>query len=608
MTAGHDPRLTAVALRAAAMAWTASPRRLVWYGLTLLAEALLPLTAAWLTKLVIDALAGSGSPDLPAQAAALAAVGVAAAVLPQGERYLSREIGRDFGVTATDRLFAATERLTGLARFEDARFLDRLRLGRNAVSLGANLITGSFGMVRAGVSLIGLVGALAVLSPIMAAVVVAGAVPSLLAQLRLARRRAGMAWQTSPAERREMFYARLLGTVEAAKEIRLFGSGGLLRGRMMGERRAINAAERRMDVVELRAEGLLSGLAAVVAGGGLVWAVLAARDGRLSVGDVSLFAAVVAAVQGGLAALVSSLGQARFELLGFSHFLAVVQTGPDLPIPAAPRALPPLRRGIELRDVWFRYSDDHPWILRGVDLTIPYGSSVALVGRNGAGKSTLVKLLCRFYDPTRGTITWDGVDLREAAPASLRRRVACVFQDFMTYDFSAADNIGVADPSGIADRRRIEAAGARAGADGALRALPHGYDTPLSRAFFGEDEVEDPAAGVVLSGGQWQRVALARGFMRDDPDLMILDEPSSGLDPEGEHDVHHRMRAHRAGRTSLLISHRLNTVRDADTIVVLEEGVVSERGEHAELMKAGGVYERLFRLQSAGYQVEEAAR
>ncbi|MFF4199101.1 ABC transporter ATP-binding protein [Nonomuraea sp. NPDC001831] len=602
-----DPSPATLALRAAGLAWTASRWRLVLYGLTLLGEALLPMSVAWLTKLVIDGLTGSAAPGLPIQAAALAISGVAAAVLPQCERYLSREIGRHFGMTATDRLFAATERLTGLACFEDARFLDRLRLGRNAVSLGPALIAGSFGMVKAVISLIGLVGALAVLSPIMASVVVAGAVPSVLVQLRLARRRAGTVWETSPAERREMFYARLLGTVEAAKEIRLFGSGALLRSRMMRERRAIDAAERQMDVAELRSEGLLTVLAAMVAGGGLVWAVAAARDGHLTVGDVSLFIAVVAAVQGALAALVSSLGQTRFELLGFAHFLAVVQTGPDLPLPAAPRSLPRLRHAIELRDVWFRYSEDHPWILRGVDLTIPYGSSIALVGRNGAGKSTLVKLLCRFYDPTRGTITWDGVDLREADPVSLRQRVACVFQDFMTYDFSAADNIGIADPSGITDRRRIEAAGTRAGADAVLRALPHGYDTPLSRAFFGEEELEDPAAGVVLSGGQWQRVALARGFMRDDPDLMILDEPSSGLDPEGEHDVHHRMRAHRADRTSLLISHRLNTVRDADTIIVLDDGVISERGEHRELMKPGSVYERLFRLQSAGYQIEEPA-
>ncbi|GAA2846476.1 hypothetical protein GCM10020220_039870 [Nonomuraea rubra] len=440
-----------------------------------------------------------------------------------------------------------------------------------------------------------------VISPAMALIVLGAAVPALVAQLKLSRRRTTMMWEIGPAERRQLFYGTLLSTIEAAKEIRLFDLGGFLRRRLMTELAATQASKRRMDRRELSAEGVLALLSAVVAGGGLVWAIAAARTGTLTVGDVSMFTVAVVAVQGALDTLVNGIAMTHHNLRLFGHYVAVVRAEPDLAVPADAAPLPPLRRGIELRDVWFRYSDDHPWVLRGVDLFIPYGAAVALVGLNGAGKSTLVKLLCRFYDPSRGEILWDGTDLRDVRPEALRERISGVFQDHMAYDFSARDNIGVGDPAALGDLGRIRAAARRAGVDELLSGLPRGYDTLLTRMFAGEQDREDPSTGVVLSGGQWQRTALARAFLRDGRDLMILDEPSAGLDPEAEADVHARMREHRAGQTSLLISHRLNTVRDADLIVVLKDGVVAERGGHDDLMAVDGAYARLFRLQARGY-------
>ncbi|WP_377272706.1 ABC transporter ATP-binding protein [Peterkaempfera sp. SMS 1(5)a] len=283
--------------------------------------------------------------------------------------------------------------------------------------------------------------------------------------------------------------------------------------------------------------------------------------------------------------------------------------GPDLPLATEPAAAEPLRRGVEFRDVWFRYSPEHPWALRGVSFTVPFGATVGLVGRNGAGKSTVVKLLCRFYDPTRGAILWDGVDLRDLDPAELRRRIGAVFQDYMEYDLTAAENIALGDVdhrgAPTTDAGRIEAAARRAGAHEAVAALPQGYGTMLTRMFFGPDEGGDAEAGVVLSGGQWQRLALARAVLRDGHDLLILDEPSSGLDAEAEHEIHSSLRAHRAGRTSLLISHRLGSIREADLLVVLEEGQVAERGSHDDLLLLGGIYQRLFDLQAQGYQGAE---
>ncbi|MBN6051025.1 ATP-binding cassette domain-containing protein, partial [Nonomuraea sp. RK-328] len=279
-----------------------------------------------------------------------------------------------------------------------------------------------------------------------------------------------------------------------------------------------------------------------------------------------------------------------------------VSAGRDLPAPRDTGSLPVLRRGIELRDVWFRYSDDHPWVLRGVDLFIPHGCTVALLGLNGAGKSTLVKLLCRFYDPTRGAILWDGVDIRDVPPETLRSRIGAVFQDFVAYELTASDNIAVGDLSAAQDRARIERAAREAGVHDVVAALPRGYDTLLSREFDPEDPSEGGASGVLLSGGQWQRLALARAFLRSDRDLMILDEPSAGLDPEAEHEVHSRLARLRAGRTSVVISHRLGAVRDADRIVVLGDGRVTEEGTHASLLADGGAYARLFTRQAAGYR------
>jgi ATP-binding cassette subfamily B protein len=259
-----------------------------------------------------------------------------------------------------------------------------------------------------------------------------------------------------------------------------------------------------------------------------------------------------------------------------------------------------LRTGIELRDVWFRYPDG-PWILRGVNVVIPYGRAIGLVGMNGSGKSTLVKLLCRFYEPQRGTILWDGRDIREFDVTGLRGRIGVTFQDYMIYDLSAAENIGVGDLPRLDDRAAIRQAARVAEVDEHLSGLARGYETLLSRAFLDEDEI----TGNVLSGGQGQRVALARAVMRGQADLLILDEPSSGLDAEAEHQVHAALRRHRLGRTSLLISHRLSALRDADQIVVLRDGVVVERGRHAELIDRGGDYARLFSLQASGYLAGE---
>ena len=305
-------------------------------------------------------------------------------------------------------------------------------------------------------------------------------------------------------------------------------------------------------------------------------------------------------------ALITSGAMTYQAVLMFQAYTDVLAAEPDLPTPEVPVRPGPLRYGIELEDVWFRYGPDEPWVLRGLSCFIPHGEAVAIVGKNGGGKSTLVKLLCRFYDPNRGSIRWDGIDLRDLDLDALRDRISVVFQDYMTYELSAAENIAVGD-LGLADQPdALVAAAEQADIHATLGALPRGYQTLLTRTYFDLSDEQDPRTGVLLSGGQWQRVALARAFLRGGRDLMILDEPSSGLDPEAERMIHTTLAATRTGRASVLISHRPNAVRDAGHILVLSDGVIREQGDHGTLMARRGLYARLFTMQAQGYSAVPA--
>ncbi|MFC7545651.1 ABC transporter ATP-binding protein [Plantactinospora sp. GCM10030261] len=571
------------------------------------AAAAVPVVAAWFTKGMLDELA-SPRPAWSALAGivgGLLAAGLVAALQPHLSQYVQEDLGRKASLVAQDRLYRAVNRFQGLGRFEDPAFLDRLRMAQQTgQETPGQIILTTLGLIRTGVTIVGFFGMLLVVAPQMAWIVVLGAVPTFIGEVRLARRRVQTTLEISGLERRETFYARLLGDVAAAKEIRLFNLGDHLRRRMKRDRTSINRLHRRMDRWTLLTQGGLAGIAAGIAAAGLFWAVRSAVAGTLTVGDVSIFVAAVASVQTNLGVLAGGLAVAHQHLLIFRRYLEVVDAAPDLPRAESPRPLPRLCDGIVLRDVWFRYSDDHPWILRGVDMTIPHGQTMALVGVNGAGKTTIVKLLCRFYDPTRGSIQWDGVDIREVPVESLRDRLSGIFQDFMHYDLPVRDNIAFGDLAAARDEQAVTRAAERAGIHSTLAGLPSGYDTMLTRIF--SDDTAHP--GVVLSGGQWQRVALARALVRDARDLLILDEPSAGLDAEAEYQVHCRLREHRAGQTSLLISHRLGAVRDADTIVVLDQGVVVEQGDHDALIAMDGHYARLFALQAEGYAAVGAQR
>ena len=256
----------------------------------------------------------------------------------------------------------------------------------------------------------------------------------------------------------------------------------------------------------------------------------------------------------------------------------------------------PLSGEIRFENVTFAYPGAEANALTDLSFTVKSGETIAIVGRNGAGKTTLFKLICRLYDPNEGRILIDGIDLRDFEPHELRRQIGAMFQDYVDYQATAAENIGLGNVPEIADREAVVSASKQAGSDDLIARLPAGYDTALGKWF---------DAGVNLSGGEWQKVALARSFMREDAKILLLDEPTSALDAQAEYDLFERLRTLTHGRTAVYISHRFSTVRRADRIVFLEHGRLVEEGTHQELMALGGRYARLFRMQAAAYTGEE---
>jgi ATP-binding cassette, subfamily B, bacterial len=595
-------------IAALGMAWRASRFAFIGQLMVAVVAGLAPVAAAWLLRSILDVLVGAPSKGwLLLLVVGLIAAGAAAALLPSIAQYLSAQSQRALERHATTELFTAMTRLAGLRRFEDPAFQDRLKVADQSGSAApGQIVTLGIAIVQSALTMTGFLVALAVLSPVMAAVVIVAAAPAVYLERGIARRQFALMTGISHGQRRQFFYGNLLTSLAGAKEIRLFGLGRFFQGRMLDELREVQRASSRVDRRVLAVNVILAAISALVSAGGLLWAVFAAEAGRLTVGDVTIFVAALGTVASTMSMIISSAATSYRALLMFRSYQDVLTEEADLPVRADPVPALGLRQGIEVDDVWFRYGPDQPWILRGVSCFIPHGQAVALVGHNGAGKSTLVKLLCRFYDPDRGRILWDGVDLRDMDLVGLRNRISVVFQDYMDYELSAAENVAVGDLSLAGRDDCLIAAAERAGIHDTLASLPKGYQTLLTRTYFDLADKEDPQTGVLLSGGQWQRIALARAFLRGGRDLLILDEPSSGLDAEAEHQIHASLAGERDGRSTVLISHRLNTVRDAEHIVVLSDGVISEQGNHDALIARSGIYARLFTLQARGYSAEPA--
>lgn len=630
--------------RAVRFAFAAS----AWRAATVLALAvvagLLPVGVAWFIKQLVDGVSGGEESALAFIVTGLLVSMLLIQLVPTVSSVIEADLGRSVETHARRATFEKVNAFGGLRYFESPRFHDELRL---AVSAGeqvpTQLLLSATSLLQGMVTLVGFVVALVTIDWRAAVLVLVAAVPRLIIERRLGRDRFTLQADLSPAERLQMFYGMLQTHPGAAKEIRLFGAGGYFLNRMLGQLKVAQVATRRVELKAARAQVLLDLLAMLPLALCIFFAARAALNGSLGPGDVVLFLTALTSTESSMASMASMAARLHELSLTVGHFESLLRRPADIQRSVG-RDAPPLE-SLEIDGVWFRYREDLPWVLKGLSLSIRAGDSVAIVGVNGAGKSTLIKLLCRFYDPERGRILWNGTDIREYDVDSLRDRLGTVFQDYMTYDLTVRENIALGDLSKLHDDPALLAVARSVGMAETILGLPRGLDTQLSRMLPASPPPADADAapgpqfdgppfagppleglppgvtivstsgpgdasfvdkapadeGTFLSGGQWQRLAVARMLLRTDSDLMILDEPTSGLDAEAEFEVNSLVQDVTQDRTRILVSHRLNAVRMASRIVVIENGVVAEHGAHGELIAREGRYSTLFELQRSGY-------
>ena len=612
-TAAPRPRTPRERLAALGAGFAQAPGtlRLVWQadraGALLLAaltgaSAVLPAGIAWVGKLIVDAVVAAARAPGGGQGRvlplvllelALMATSMAAARLAALERELLRA---RLGNLVNERILEKALELE-LRHFEDSAVYDKMQNARREASARPlSLVLQCLAILQNAVTLAALSALLVRLSPWSVAVLVAASIPAFLAEARLAAESFRVNTWRAPEGRRLNYLEWILTRDSHVKEVKVFGLGPLVLSRYRELFRRFYEEDRRLAVRRM-GWGVLFGLLSLSAFYGC-YALVAARAARaeISLGDLTLYLTVFrqgqTAVQNVLSAVTSMYEDALYmsELFAYLGIPTGGEAPRSLPARAPARGRPQL---LELDRVSFRYPGRAEWALREVSLTLAPGEKLGLVGENGAGKSTLVKLLLRLHDPTEGAIRYGGVDLRDMDAADLRARVGAVFQDFVRYQATAAENIGFGAPEHVEDRARIGEAARRGGADGLIASLPSRYDTVLGGWF---------EKGHELSAGQWQKLAVARAFMREEAEVLILDEPTASIDAEAEHELFERFRALAADRTALVISHRFSTVRIADRIAVLREGRLEELGSHRQLLEKDGRYAALFRLQAAGYR------
>ncbi|MHB1132357.1 MAG: ABC transporter ATP-binding protein [Chloroflexota bacterium] len=584
------------------LVWAASRRAaLAGVGLTLVA-AVLPAAQAWVGKLIIDAIVSAVSlgleqtaglwyvaPYLALEFALLLIGSVTGQVRSLSDRILQSQL-----TNHVNSLIIRKAINLDLRFFEDPVFYDTLQNARRQADVSAlNIVNSTLQMVQQLITLVSLVLLMVQFSPWLAVIVFVSAVPAFLSQSQYAERAFRAVSRRAPEARLLNYLEQLLTGNDSVKEIKLFGLGEPLLKRYQQlftgfylEDRAI--AERR--TVAGLGWGLLSSL---VYYGSYAWIVLRTIAGLITLGDMTMFLAIFRQSQVSIRSLLDSLNRLYESNLFLDNLLDYLALQPLLVAPANGRPAPaPIRQGIEFRGVCFRYPGSDVDVLRDINFCIKPGERIALVGLNGAGKTTLIKLLTRLYDPTEGQVLLDGVDLREYELSSLHQRFGVIFQDFVRYQFTVRENIGFGQVDALDDLARIMGAADRGGAAPIIENMPQGYDTMLGRRW---------EKGHELSGGQWQKIALARAFMRK-AEVLVLDEPTSALDAEAEYEVFRRFGELMEGRIAVLISHRFSTVRMADRIVVLSAGKIVELGSHAELVERDGAYARLFNLQAEGYR------
>jgi ATP-binding cassette subfamily B protein len=500
--------------------------------------------------------------------------------------------------TAERRLFEATTAVE-LAAFDQDAFADDMERATRGPDSAATLVQETANMFAGLVNLCAVAAAVAVINPLLLAALLVATVPNAYAALRAGHLRYATFVAGSVRRRRLWVLERQMAERNSAPELRVYA----LRNFVLGQFDRVMRAQTDVDLDLARRTTTMTSLGATISGLGLggVWVLLGAllAGGRIPLAASVTCVVAVQAAQRALSSVTFQLDRVFTNGQFLKQYVEFLNRAADY-LPASlpgTRALPAALQRLTVRGVSLQYPDRDDRAVDDVSLTIEAGQTVAFVGENGSGKSTLAAMIAGLRTPTAGAIEWNDQPFAHWDAEALRARMAVVMQEHHHWPYTAATNIAMGDLGTTAERDRIEAAAHQAAAHETITALPHGYETLLDRTF---------KDGQELSGGQWQRITASRGFYRN-AELLVMDEPSSALDPRAEHALFQSIRSRQGNRTTILITHRLANVIDADRIFVLHNGVLEEQGAHVELITAGGRYATLFALQSAGYQPASAA-
>jgi ATP-binding cassette subfamily B protein len=577
-----------------------SPGLVATLALLTLVGALAPLAVAYAGKHIIDAVVAR---DIALsvrwvllELASVTVLGLSLRGIGLTRSILGARLGTDVNVGILEKALGLE-----LSFFENAEFYDKLtRARREASSRPVALLADSFQVIQNVVTLGGYAALLTSFSGWLVLGLLAATIPAAVVEMRFSKVGFRIRNWRSPDTRRLNYLEYVLANDEHVKEVKLFGLGRYFLDRYKTLAESFYQQDKKLAVQRAFWSQVLSLLGTGAFYGAYALMALHAARGELGLGTLTLYIVSLRQGQQAFQSVLSGIGNLYEHNLYMSNlfeYFALAAANQTSGRERAALALGPAREnapaGLVFEQVGFRYPGKEQFALRGLNLEIGPADSLAIVGQNGAGKTTFVKLLARLYKPTEGRILLDGTDLEDWPAEELRRRIGVVFQDFNQYQLSLRENVGVGSIEHASDTPRLERALARGGADSVAATLPAGVDSALGTWF---------EKGSELSGGQWQKVALARAFMREEADILVLDEPTAALDAESEHAVFERFRQLSEGRTTIVISHRFPTVRMAQRIIVLEQGQLVEQGSHEELVLLGGRYAHMFALQAAGYQ------
>ncbi len=584
--------------KALGLVWNTSHLLTVALAILALVSGLLPGAIAYVGKLIVDSvvLANRSGLMIDRQTAlsyvCLEAVVIVLFAAAQKGLVVSQSLLRVLLAQRVNELILEKALTLDLAHFEDSEFYDKMSQARSqASSRPLSLINRTFGLCQSALTLLTFSGLLWQFSGWAVLVLVLAAIPSFIAETRFSEHAFRLFRWRSPETRQQHYLETLLAREDYAKEVQLYQLGSMLLQRYRDIFHRLYAEDRNLTIQK----GLWGYLLGLLSTGAFyaayAWMVIEAIMGKITLGEMTMYLVVFRQGQATFSAALTSIGGMYEDNL----YLANLYEFLEQPMPQSQGKVTQgiVQDGIRFEQVSFSYPDSQQAVLQNISLHLPLGEKLAIVGENGSGKTTLIKLLTRLYIPSQGRILLDGVDLNDWDIDVLRRRIGVIFQNFVQYQFTAGENVGVGDVEHFNDQAEWETAANKGMAKPFIDVLPEGFNTQLGKWFKGGQE---------LSGGQWQKIALSRAFMRSEADILILDEPTAAMDAEAEMNIFNHFGSLTRDRMVVLISHRFSTVRMADKIIVMANGQIIEQGSHEQLLEADGRYAHLFSLQAAGYK------